>query len=370
MKRWFVFLSIATLLVGIADGVLQAERYSLQNALYTSRQQAYQKALLPEASLPQKPTPTPHRPDLVTGITFPQWGSAAYGNRDANWEKGLQEIKQLHARWIAMTLPLHMTGSQATHVQTRTDTPTVQAFREGIEKAHRLGFRVFVTPQITLDGAQGWEGAISFSSQWRAQIWFTGYWQVLQPYIHVLQGERVEMLSIGNEYHLLEDESPEQWQRLIRNIRAIFTGKLIYSLNWASFTKPLPSWIGELDTIGCSTYFSVTSTPQRLTAQQAVQLWKSNVQLPLDQIARRVGKPIVITEIGYRSGPTAGYLPYIGGRQEPGDDQEQAILFHAALQNLSADHKVSGIFWWAWSLPPFSPKKAAVQVLARWFLYF
>ncbi len=178
------------------------------------------------------------------------------------------------------------------------------------------------------------------------------------------------MFSLGSEYDRLQDESPDQWKLLIQNIRKIFSGKLIYSMNWDSFVKPLPSWVKYLNTIGCSAYFSVTKTPQRLTAQQAVKLWKSNVQSSLDHIARRVGKPIVITEIGYRSGPTAGYLPYVGERKEPQDEQEQAILFDAALQNLSTDRHVNGIFWWAWSTPPFSPNgKAAAQVLARWFLY-
>ena len=70
-------------------------------------------------------------------------------------------MKHLDARWIAMTFPLHMPGPQATQVQIRVDPPTPRAFQEGIEQAHQLGFRVFVTPLITLNGSQRWADSIS-----------------------------------------------------------------------------------------------------------------------------------------------------------------------------------------------------------------
>ncbi len=365
MKRVIVLLGVLLLLAGIVFGELQWGPISSQNIFRT-----LQKQMPRQVSITPPPTVVPHRPNFATGIIFPQWGTSAYGKQDTNWQKGLREIKQLHTRWIAITLPLHMLGPQATQIQIRTDTPTSQAFQEGIEQAHQLGFHVFVTPLITLDGVQNWAGYISFYTEWQAQTWFSSYWQTLQPYIRVMEQEHVEMLSIGNEYDRLEDESPAQWNQLIQEIRSDFSGKLIYDINWASFTRPLPSWLGQLDTIGCSTYFSVTTTSQRLTDHQAIALWKSNVQSQLDHIAQQVGKPIFITEIGYRSGITSGYLPYEGERQEARDDQEQAILYNAAMQNLSIDYNVSGVFWWAWSTPPFTPnKKATTQVLIHWFLY-
>lgn len=316
--------------------------------------------------VPVAHTPTIQRPDFATGIAFPQWGTSAYSKPD--WQKGLQEIQQLHAKWIGITLPLHMTGPTSMQVQTRADTPTPQDFQKGIKQARQLGFRVYVTPLITLDGINTWAGYISFDSDWQTQSWFSSYWQVLQPYINILNQEHVEMFSVGNEYDRLEDESPLSWLQFIQKVRINFSGKIIYSMNWASFAKPLPSWLDSLDTIGCSTYFSVTTTQQRLSDQQAIDLWKTNVQSQLDHITLQTGKPIFITEIGYRSGSTAGYMPYVGDRQEPQDDQEQAILYNAAMQDMSTDQNISGVFWWAWSTPPFAPNgKPAAKVLGHWF---
>lgn len=361
MKSILLVFAVGLLLIGIILGIFWWQSSPSQTPLHGLRQQTFQT--------PQ-PSPTPQRPDFATGITFPQWGTTAYSHQDANWQKGLQEIRQLHARWIAMTLPLHMAGPQSTQVQIQADTPTPQAFQEGIEQAHQDGFHIYITPFITLEGAQSWAGYISFSSETQSNAWFSSYWQVLQPYIHIMGQEHVEMLSIGNEYDRLEDENSLGWDQLIGEVRSSFSGKLIYSMNWASFVRPLPTWLQSLDTIGCSTYFSVTPTLQRLTDQQAISLWKSNVQSQLDHIAQQVGKPIYITEIGYRSGPTAGYLPYVGQRQEPQDDQEQATLYNAAMQDLSTDQNISGIFWWAWSIPPFAPnEKPATQILKHWFSY-
>ncbi len=363
MKKLLALLQSGIILACITSTLFIGACSSLPHAPDTEKQVISPQTV---TSLP----PIPHRADFATGITFPQWGTTGYSEQDTDWQKGLQEIKQIHARWIAMTLPLHMEGLQSTQVLTREDTPTPQAFGEGIKQAHRLGFSVFVTPLITVDSIDKWAGDVSFSSDAQFQAWFTNYWNTLQPYLSAMSQEHVEMFSIGNEYDRLEDESSLLWQQLIQKVRSVFTGKVVYNRNWASFKKPLPLWLDSLDTIGCSTYFSVIPTPQRLSEQQALDLWKTNVQSKLDHIAQQIGKPVFVSEIGYRSGATAGYRPYLGESQEPQDDEEQTILYNAAMQNLSTDQSVSGVFWWAWSLPPFAPNgKAAAHLLARWFLY-
>jgi len=87
-----------------------------------------------------------------------------------------------------------------------------------------------------------------FYSGWQAEAWFASYWQRLRPDVRTLEQEHVEMLSRGNEYDRLEDESPEQWDQRIQKIHTFFSEQVIYSMNWASFAKPLPSWLRKLDT--------------------------------------------------------------------------------------------------------------------------
>ncbi|MEO9030522.1 MAG: hypothetical protein ABI413_17080 [Ktedonobacteraceae bacterium] len=314
------------------------------------------------------PPPVSSRPDFSTGVVFPQWGKAAYSATDLNWAKGLGEIQHLHARWVAMVLPLHMDSQTSTVIHTESDTPTPQSFQTGIVQAHSMGLHVFVYPLITLAGPQSWVGVVNFSDESQSAAWFASYWQVLKPYVQAMQREHADMFSVGNEYDGLESANPALWLGLIQHVRADYAGKVIYNRNWASFEKSLPSWVSALDTLGVSTYWSVTPTSLRLSQAQAVTLWKQNVQSHLDAITRQVGKPVVVTEIGYRNVPDAGYLPYVADRNGPQDDQEQAILYNAAMQNIASDQNISGVFWWAWSLPPWLPNNvASSQVLTRWF---
>lgn len=364
MKKVWIGLIISCLaVILLSSTLLLIERL---------RQPAHPVVVPPEGSAQAMEASTPlsahSRPDFATGVVFPQWGQQAYSSNDPNWSRGLGEIEQLHARWVAMVLPLHMSGQVTTIVEAQNDTPTPQALEAGIQQAHARGFKVFVYPLITLRGPQAWAGTVRFVQESQVSAWFASYWNVLRPYVEAMQAAHAEMFSIGNEYDGLESADPALWLQLIRQVRANFSGKVIYNRNWASFDKPLPSWISALDTLGVSTYWSVTPTPERLSQAQAVTLWKQNVQSHLDAIAREIGKPVIITEIGYLDVPTAGYLPYQSNHPGPEDDQEQAILYNAAMQNVSTDQHISGIFWWAWSLPPWLPNNyAASQALTRWF---
>jgi hypothetical protein len=82
----------------------------------------------------------------------------------------------------------------------------------------------------------------------------------------------------------------------------------------------------------------------------------------------QLGKPVLISEIGYRESSDAGYNPYQREASAPRDDAEQAALYDAALQNRATDDKIIGVFFWAWQTPPFAPDgKAAAQVLHTWY---
>ena len=313
----------------------------------------------------------PHRPEFQSGIVFPQWGSHAYRSDDANWTAGLHQIQHTHARWISLILPLHMATAFATQVETRSDTPTTSALASGIAHAHAAGLHVLLEPLITLDGPHAWEGYISFSSPLQAMAWFNNYEQTLTPYLMVAQQYHADVFSVGNECDQLDLEFPDLWRQLFRTAHETFSGKLIYSLNWASLAKPLPTWLTDpnLDEVGVSSYFPVTPTPQYLTEAQAVTAWKQNVESKLDTFAQQVGKPVVLTEIGYMDTHTAGYTPWQPDSSAH-DDQEQAILYQAAMQNISTDPFIAGTYWWAWGVPAYTPYgQPAGQTLTNWYAY-
>ena len=304
------------------------------------------------------------------GMVFPQWGKLAYSNQDANWQKGLREIQdQTDAHWIAMTINFTQLSPSSTQVQIAENTPTVQAVAEGIHEARAMGYHVFVQPLITVQGRDSWAGNIHFTTEQRAQSWFDSYWQTFAPYIKVAAQAGAEELALGTEYERLTIWT-DQWNQLITRAHTIFNGALTYDINWTSLTTPVSPWMRNqlLSHIGISTYISLTNVPQRLQPGGIAQLWREKIGTALDALSVEIGKPVLISEIGYRNSPDALYQPEARQILPGTDPEEQAAAYNAALQNVKGDPHIAGIFFWAWSLPPYQPNgEPASQVVSYWY---
>jgi hypothetical protein len=329
--------------------------------------------LHPRSTATVTPTPAGLRPDFQTGVVFPQWGPDAYSTHDRNWVSGLSEISsQTAARWLSLPITFHQVDEFATTVELQKDIPSPATLASGIKMAHARGYHVFVYPLLTIDGVHSWAGYIQFSSIEQATAWFDSYWHALQPYVLACEQVGAEQFSIGNELEQLESSFSDLWRQLISNIHESYHGRIVYSINWSSLKYPIPDWFSDpdLSEVGVSTYFSLSDLPQHLDPATLSGLWQERVGTELDALATALGKPIFISEIGYRNTNNAGYLPYAEniGTDELRDDAQQAALYNAALQNVSTDESIDGIFFWAWSLSPFAPnQKPAARTLFNWF---
>ncbi len=311
------------------------------------------------------------RPDFQTGVIFPQWGKSGYGTEDTNWQTGLHNIQhQTAAQWISMAINFSQASPDATQVQIAHNTPTLQAVTEGIRQAQAMGFHVFIQPLITISGPDAWSGYIQFSTEQQAQAWFDSYWQTYQPYILAAAQAGAEELSLGDEYERLQTQWTPQWNQLIARAHTIFHGMLTYDINWTSLTAPEPAWMQNplLRYIGVAVYIPLTATPQRLAPAIIPGLWREKVGKALDALAARIKKPVLISEIGYRNSPDALYQPWANQTLAGTDPEEQAAAYNAALQNALVDPHIAGIFFWAWSFPPFQPnEEPASQELYHWY---
>jgi len=115
----------------------------------------------------------------------------------------------------------------------------------------------------------------------------------------------------------------------------------------------------------------LTDTPQRLSPERISVLWREKIKTLLDTFAIEVKKPVIISEIGYRNSAYALYLPWHRDAQaaaEPVDPTEQAAAYNAALLYAIGDSHISGIFFWAWSMPLFAPNwLPASKILHKWY---
>lgn len=317
------------------------------------------------------------RPDFQTGVVFPQWGSTAYSHDDANWQIGLNDIQQqTAAQWIELPINFYQSTISSTQVMATAMTPTPEAVAAGIRLALAEDYRVFVVPLVTVEeGTSHWSGSITFTSLQQTEAWFESYWQVYEPYVAAAAQAGADQVAIGTEDEQLQQAPASLWYWLIAQAHAVFPGKLTYDINWSSLVKyPLPPWLLQnryLTSIGVSVYNPLTPTPQRLAPNTLPALWEKNIGKMLDALAVKAGKPVLISEIGYRDTSFALYLPWNGDAQaqkEPVDLEEQAAAYDAALKNVISDPYITGIYFWAWSVPLYGPKKPAASVLYNWYI--
>jgi hypothetical protein len=314
------------------------------------------------------------RPTFQTGMIFPQWGTNAYDTTDANWQIGLNDIvTQTGAQWIELPVNFYQSSVTSTQVTTTSITPTPEAVAAGIRAARARNFHVFVVPLLGAGGTLTWSGSIQFFNPRLLQAWFDSYWQALKPFAIAAAQAGAEQLAIGTELEKLQYIQPSYWNQLIERLHLVFPGQLTYDMNWSSLYNPIPSWMSNplLATLGVSEYIPLTDTQQRLDPAVLPSLWRANIGKLLDALAQKIGHPVIISEIGYRNSAYALYRPWQRdaiAQAEPPDTQEQAAAYDAALQNVLADQNITGIYFWAWSVPMFQPNwKPAAKVLFKWY---
>ena len=323
-----------------------------------------------------EPLVTIHRPAFEAGIVFPQWGTTAYSTKDSNWSPGLQGItNQTGAKWIEMTVNFYQSSLTATTVRTTSNTPTPEAFAQGIAAARAMHYHVFVVPLLTVEGATAkgaplWCGDIRFTTDVEAQTWFDSYWSAFKPYVAAASSAGAQQVAIGTEYEELQFVKPRIWTQLISRVHSVFSGPLTYDMNWSSLKLPVTSWMRDsrLTALGVSEYLTLTNVRQRLDPNAVPKLWHDIITTQLDAFARQARKPLVLSEIGYRDSADALYHPWEKDTPAQADDEEQAAAYGAALMNSTDDPAITGIFFWAWSFYMFEPnRRAAADVLHEWY---
>lgn len=315
--------------------------------------------------------PTKHANNLQGGVIVPRWGQDAYGTADLGYTKALGEVaQQTGAKWVEVTFTLFQQDITSTQVYRGESSTSPQNLQAGIAAARAAGFQVYVVPSLTLESTD-WAGLIDFPTHELAQQWFDNYELALEPYLRAAAAGGADQFSIGNELDNLDKHWPDLWNQLLSRFHAIFPGSLTYNFNFNSaYSLPYP-WMRNpyLTYLGVSEYQSLTNDPaQSLTVGQMESVWQGSMLPQLDRIAEQSGKQMLISEVGYRNATDALYQPWVHSTQAVEDPTLQAAAYEAALIETYADPHFAGIYFWAWSVPPFSPNwQPAARVLRAWY---
>jgi len=325
------------------------------------------------------------------GITLVSWSTGEFSGGTAKTSE--DALASTGATWAGVLVTQYMPTKTSTAIapvsgQTPSDTDVIAAITE----LHAQGVKVMLKPHVDVsDGT--WRGQIVPTD---TNAWFASFTTFITHYAQLAQSHGVEMLCFGTEYATMSGSGNlAAWNNVIAAIRSAasggggYTGLLAYAANATYSTDEFSSvsfWgNSSLDVIGLDAYFPLTNHADP-TLAQLVAAWSSNaggenvVQDVLNFAAAHSPKPVIFTEIGYRSVAGTNTAPYqftTGGGVTNTDDETEQQNCYEAMYQVWSQHtaQMKGNFWWSWPVPApivatdtdYTPWNKPVQrVLQNW----
>jgi hypothetical protein len=306
-----------------------------------------------------------------------------------DWDYGSDAFKQsvtnaaiANVNYVTLVIPYYQSNAWSTDIQRGWNTPPDEALVAGIDYIHSKGMHVMLKPHLdTYDG------------QWRAQInpgdrdgWFANYRTMLLHYATIAKDHGVEELCIGSELIKMSTSTENgdntlRWKNLIKDVRATYNGSLTYSANWggdwfADEKNHIQFW-DSLDHIGISAYFGLGNDYWNNGVEYLKGEWNSWNNNDIRPLHDRWNKPILFTEIGYKSVTGAHTQPWNYNFGGPTDENEQANDYEALFSYWNDQWWMTGVHLWDWETDPnaggnwtqsYTPQnKKAQSVLKQWF---
>jgi uncharacterized protein (TIGR03437 family) len=314
------------------------------------------------------------------GITHVSWWFDEYTYDSATTSR--DDLAATNFNWAGVLVTWYQPSITANAMApSATQTPTDAAVTQAIREFHDKGIKVMLKPHVDVNDAPvySWRGNINPSAP---DTWFANYTQFIVQYAQLAESLKVEMLCIGTELKTVTGAANQaRWYSVIDAIQRVYHGKLTYAANATSAADEFTSvsfW-DRLDLIGLDGYFALTNKADP-TLAELVSAWRRNANR-LDLVAAVTSvhnayqKPIIFTEIGYKSAAGANIAPWDYSRPGAYDPTEQRNCIDAAFTVWSPwSSWMEGFFWWAWPVPApsatdtdYNPRgKPAGDLLRAW----
>lgn len=282
--------------------------------------------------------PADARSGSIRAITLVDWSADGYDSPAARDEMAV--LASTGANTVVLVVTAWQDSPRSNQVQVDSArTPTPQAVAAATAWARTLGLQVALKPHVDLvDGS--WRGTIDPGD---AGAWFDSYLDFILPWADLARTERMSFFVAGTELAGTIG-AVDSWHRVLREIRQRFDGLLVYAASWDEAER-VGFW-DALDLVGVDAYWPVAQRKDagRFELLAGWQPWLAR----LETLQAKTARPILITEVGYRSVDGAGLQPFGFGNSGAADPQEQADLYWAALQAIAPHEWINGIVWWNW----------------------
>jgi hypothetical protein len=321
-------------------------------------------ALVTACSIPSRPLwwPQPKHPPVGNTVTVPtvrdpwhpgmrQLGIQVYWRANPNDSDAVVRAKaqriisyaiSLHANSIAVTFPFFTHGLTANTVYAkRKVTPSPRHIKVFLAAAAQAHLRVTLRPELSENALiaknpHAWRGSIQPHNR---AAWFRSYHKMLVPYLAAAQAGHAASFVIGTELNSLE--GAPQWPGLVRSLKSVYRGQLIYDENYDAFatgTSDPPVQSHDVDA------YPQFRLPDSASVARLTSAWDAWLGAhPLS-----VRRQLTLSEIGIQAVAGSYKAPWAwySTMAAPIDTRVQASWYQAACNAVSDEQIGGGIYWW------------------------
>jgi uncharacterized membrane protein len=313
------------------------------------------------------------------GIVHVSWWFDEYDSTAGGTSRAA--LRDTGSNWMGLLVTWYQQDASSNVIARHPDPNkdhTDARIRTAIRDARSRGLQVMLKPHVDALNGQ-WRGDFNPSNP---AAWFQSYTQFILHYAQIAQEEGVELYCMGTEFKTISGAANrDRWIAVINAIRGAYGGPLTYAANATfpadEFTSV--SFWDQIDIIGLDGYFTLTDQ-NNPTLAQLISAWTSNrfgenIVAAVQNFASSRQKPVIFTEIGYKSTDGTNREPWNFGLSGAVDTAEQRDCYQAAFTVWSQQSSwMRGFFWWAWPVPPpaandgdYNPRsKPAETVLRTW----
>jgi len=314
------------------------------------------------------------RPVFQKGLSYSAWSNDAFSSSES--DESLRLLTETNTNWISLCFSWVQSNTTSHDIHPDpTRTPSTDSVKHAIATAHSLGLKVMLKPMVDTLEEEKNQG---YPTVWRGEIqpsddWFESYSNFINSFAEFAEQNDVDLFSVGCEFKETTREK-EYWKKVISGVRERYFGPITYAADWTNFQDI--EWWDSVDYVGIDAYFPLTLFNSAPTLEELKTVW-SNYADEIDAWLSPVNKPVIFTEIGYRSGDGTSMAPSNYWSDMSVDLQEQSDCYEAAFHALWNRSWFHGFYWWTWIHDPMkggiddpnhTPQNKPVQdVITYWY---
>lgn len=245
------------------------------------------------------------------------------------------------------------------------------AVAAAIGAAHERGLVTLLAPNLLSTPSGSWSGDLKRTTTKSWREFFTDYERFVVHYALLAELAGADVLSLGSGmpeatrtvWTEPESEHPvatgyravkqDGWAAMIREARQAFAGALTYGCSGGAQAEEIDFWDG-LDFVGLELYPFLGGLEDGPATDRAI---RTRIVRSIEQVAERatlVGKPVLVTEAGFRSTERAwrGRWDTAGPVDLDLQAQLVRVLERAFVRLLGSAAMPAGVFVWSWSTDP------------------